>query len=130
LKIINNRYETKFTIIHAVQVALLKCSNTWYGQNKKEITSCIKDELDWALGANYGLDDLDVIAKLLQLCDAYGLDTIETGDTLAVAMEAGVLPFADRKCAVDIVHKRQTRSPFTRRKSSSQSRIPGNHSIY
>jgi aldehyde:ferredoxin oxidoreductase len=93
---------------------IIKCSNTWYGQNKKEITSCVEYESDWALGANCGIDDLDVIAELVQLCNAYGLDTIETGDTLAVAMEAGVLPFGDGKGAIDIVHKMGKGEPIGR----------------
>ncbi|MEN6436007.1 MAG: aldehyde ferredoxin oxidoreductase C-terminal domain-containing protein [Anaerolineaceae bacterium] len=93
---------------------IIQCSNTWYGKDKKELTSCIEYESDWALGANCGIDDLDVIAELVQLCNAYGLDTIETGDTLAVAMEAGVLPFGDGKGAIDIVHKMGKGEPIGR----------------
>ena len=57
------------------------------------------------MGANCGIDDLDAIAEMIQLCNGYGLDTIETGATLGVAMQAGVVPFGDAKGAIDLVHK-------------------------
>ena len=40
-----------------------------------------------ALGACCGIDDLEAIAYGNQLCNAYGLDTISTGVTIAWAME-------------------------------------------
>jgi aldehyde:ferredoxin oxidoreductase len=40
-----------------------------------------------ALGSNCGVDDLGAVAKGNQLCSAYGLDTISTGDSIAFAME-------------------------------------------
>ena len=63
----------------------------------KQHASCVEYESDWALGANCGIDNLDEIAEMVRLCNAYGLDTIETGTTIGVAMEAGVIPFGDGK---------------------------------
>ena len=40
-----------------------------------------------SLGSNCGIDDLKAIAKGNELCNAYGLDTISTGATIAFAME-------------------------------------------
>jgi aldehyde:ferredoxin oxidoreductase len=40
-----------------------------------------------ALGSNCGIDDIKVIVKANELCSAYGLDTISTGDNIAFAME-------------------------------------------
>jgi aldehyde:ferredoxin oxidoreductase len=40
-----------------------------------------------ALGSNCGIDDLKAIAKGNELCGAYSLDTISTGDVIAFAME-------------------------------------------
>lgn len=84
---------------------IIQCSNTWHRTDKSEHSSCIEYESDWALGANCGIDDLDIIAELNHLCNGYGLDTIETGVTLAVAMEAGVIQFGDGKGAIELVHK-------------------------
>ena len=51
-----------------------------------------------ALGSLCGVDDLEAIAYGNQLCNAYGLDTISTGVTIAWAMECferGLLTSAD-----------------------------------
>jgi len=40
-----------------------------------------------ALGSNCGIGDLEIVAKAHELCNAYGLDTVSTGDTAAFAME-------------------------------------------
>src|SRR3990172_7662629 len=76
---------------------IIQCSNTWYKEDGSEHASCIEYESDWALGADCGIDNLDDIAEMIKLCNDYGLDTIETGTTIAVAMEAGVIPFGDSK---------------------------------
>jgi aldehyde:ferredoxin oxidoreductase len=84
---------------------IIQCSNTWHKPDGTEHTSCIEYESDWAFGANCGIDDLDVIAELNQLCNDYGLDTIEAGGTLAVAMEAGLAEFGDGKRALELMHE-------------------------
>jgi aldehyde:ferredoxin oxidoreductase len=84
---------------------VIRCSNTWYKPDGKEHVSCVEYESDWSLGANCGIDDLDQIAEMVRLCNAYGLDTIEAGTTLAVAMEAGVLPFGDAEGAIALLHE-------------------------
>jgi aldehyde:ferredoxin oxidoreductase len=40
-----------------------------------------------SLGSNCGVDDLEAVAKANELCNAYGLDTIGAGVTIAFAME-------------------------------------------
>jgi aldehyde:ferredoxin oxidoreductase len=48
-----------------------------------------------ALGSACGVDDLNAIAKASELCNAYSLDTISTGMSIAFAMECyenGLLP--------------------------------------
>ena len=40
-----------------------------------------------SLGSNCGIDDLAAISKGNELCNAYGIDTIGTGTTIAFAME-------------------------------------------
>ncbi len=84
---------------------IIQCSNTWHDKDGKEIASCLEYESNWALGANCGISDMDTVAELVYLCNAYGLDTIETGATIGVAMEAGVIQFGDGPGAVELVHK-------------------------
>lgn len=91
---------------------IIQCSNTWYKSDGSEHTSCVEYESDWALGANCGIDNLDDIAEMIRLCNAYGLDTIETGTTIAVAMEAGIIPFGDGKKAIGLVQEMGKGTPL------------------
>ncbi|MEI9476170.1 MAG: aldehyde ferredoxin oxidoreductase C-terminal domain-containing protein [Deltaproteobacteria bacterium] len=84
---------------------IIQCSNTWYKPDGTEHASCVEYESDWALGANCGIDSLDDISEMIRLCNGYGLDTIETGVSLALAMEAGVIPFGDGKKAIGLVQE-------------------------
>lgn len=93
---------------------IIQCSNTWHKPDGSEHVSCVEYESDWSLGANCGIDNLDDIAELVRLCNAYGLDTIETGTTLAVAMEAGVINFGDGKGAINLVHEMGKGTPMGR----------------
>lgn len=93
---------------------VIQCSNTWHKIDGKELASCVEYESDWALGANCGIDNLDDIAELVLLCNAYGLDTIEAGTTLAVAMAAGVIPFGDGKGAIKLLHEIGRGTPMGR----------------
>lgn len=93
---------------------IIQCSNTWYDAEGAAGVSCVEYESDWALGANCEIDDLDDIAELVRLCNAYGLDTIEAGTTLAVAMEGGLADFGDGKKAIELVHEMGKGTPVGR----------------
>jgi aldehyde:ferredoxin oxidoreductase len=55
------------------------------------------------LGSNLLIDDLDAIAEMNRLLNDYGLDTIEVGAAIGVAMEAGELEFGDSDGAIRII---------------------------
>ncbi len=93
---------------------IIQCSNTWHKPDGTEHTSCVEYESDWSLGANCGIDDLDTIAELVRLCNAYGIDTIEAGTTLAVAMEAGLAEFGDGKKSIELMHEIGKGTPLGR----------------
>lgn len=93
---------------------IIQCSNTWFKADGSEHASCVEYESAWALGADCGIDSLDDIAEMIRLCNEYGLDTIETGTTIAVAMEAGVLPFGDGKGAINLLHEMGKGTPLGR----------------
>jgi aldehyde:ferredoxin oxidoreductase len=84
---------------------IIRCSNTWYKADGTEYVSCQEYESIWSLGANCGIGDLDLTGELIWLCNAYGLDTIEAGTALAVAMEAGLLEFGDAKGAIKLLRQ-------------------------
>ncbi len=93
---------------------IIQCSNTFYKEDGSEHVSCLEYESDWALGADCGIDSLDDIAEMIRLCNDYGVDTIETGTTIAVAMQAGVIPFGDGKGAIKLLHEIGKGTPLGR----------------
>src|SRR3990172_6934269 len=48
----------------------------------------VEYESAWALGANCDMGDVNAVAALIDRCNDYGVDTIEAGNALSVAMEA------------------------------------------
>lgn len=84
---------------------VIQCSNVWPKPDGTEHVSCIEYESDWSLGANLGIAELDDIAEMVRLCNDIGIDTIETGVTLGVAMEAGLAQFGDSKAAIKLIEE-------------------------
>jgi aldehyde:ferredoxin oxidoreductase len=84
---------------------VIQCSNVYHDKDGKVLTSGFEYETIWALGANTLIKELDDIAMLDRLCDDIGLDTIEMGCTIGVAMEGGLIPWGDGKAAIDLLEK-------------------------
>lgn len=84
---------------------IIQCSNVYNDKDGKYLTSGLEYETVWANGANCGIDDLDAIARISYLCDDYGMDTIEVGDAIGVAMYGGVKKFGDAQGAIELVHE-------------------------
>ncbi|MEW5908249.1 MAG: aldehyde ferredoxin oxidoreductase C-terminal domain-containing protein [Thermodesulfobacteriota bacterium] len=82
---------------------IIRCSGTFYDKDGKYVTKQVEYETVWAHGGNCGIDDLDAIAAIDRMDDDYGLDTIEMGATIAVAMEAGLAKFGDAQAAIRLV---------------------------
>jgi aldehyde:ferredoxin oxidoreductase len=93
---------------------IIKCSGIFVDKDGHYITKQPEYETVWAHGGNCGIDDLDAIAQLDRLDDDYGLDTIEMGATIAVAMEAGVAKFGDAKAAINLVKEVGKGTPLGR----------------
>lgn len=84
---------------------VIKCSNVYHDKQGNYLTCGFEYETIWAFGAHTTIKDLDDIAMLDRLCDDFGLDTIETGVTLGIAMEGGMIPWGDGKAAIDLLSK-------------------------
>ncbi|SFN01076.1 aldehyde ferredoxin oxidoreductase C-terminal domain-containing protein, partial [Thermodesulforhabdus norvegica] len=84
---------------------VIRCSGIFHDKDGHYLTKQPEYETVWANGANCGIDDLDAIAMIDFLCDNYGLDTIEMGATIGVAMEAGIIPFGDAQGAINLLHE-------------------------
>lgn len=74
---------------------IMRCSGLYPDKNGKLIGKWPEYETIWSFGPHTGIDDLDAIAHYDRLCDDVGVDTIDVGVALGVAMEAGVLKFGD-----------------------------------
>ena len=84
---------------------VIRCSGTYYDKDGRYVTKQVEYETVWAHGANCGIDDLDAIAQLDRLDDDFGLDTIEMGTAIAVAMEAGIAKFGDAEAAINLINE-------------------------
>ena len=84
---------------------VIKCSNVYHDAQGKYLTCGFEYETIWAFGAQTTIKELDDIAMMDRLCDDFGLDTIEMGVTLGVAMEGGMIPWGDGKAAIDLLSK-------------------------
>lgn len=84
---------------------VIRCSGIYNDKYGNYLTKQPEYETVWAHGGNCGIDDLDAIAALDRLDDDYGLDTIEMGATIAVAMDAGLAKFGDAEAAINMVHE-------------------------
>jgi len=82
---------------------VIRCSGIYVDKDGHYISKQPEYETVWAHGGNCGIDDLDAIAYIDFLDDDIGLDTIEMGATIAVAMEAGLAKFGDAKAAIELV---------------------------
>jgi len=82
---------------------VIQCSQTYNDEEGNYLASGFEYEMIWAFGANFGISDLDLIAKIDNLMDDIGVDAIETGVTFGVAAEGGLLEFGDGETAYKIL---------------------------
>ncbi len=82
---------------------VIKCSGIYNDKDGNYLTKQPEYETVWAHGGNCGIDDMDVIAMLDRIDDDLGLDTIEMGASIGVAMEAGLLQFGDANGAIRLL---------------------------
>ncbi len=93
---------------------IIQCSNVWHRPDGSEHVSCQEYESVWSLGADCGIDSLDATGELIRLCNDIGVDTIEAGVTLGVAMEGGLAKFGDAEAAIALMHEIAKGTPVGR----------------
>ncbi len=93
---------------------VIKCSEVWTKEGGKDPVGVLEYESVWALGPNCGIYDLDTVGELNRACNDLGLDTIEMGNTIAVAMEGGVINFGDEEGALDLMDEIRKGTPLGR----------------
>jgi len=73
----------------------IACRNLYVDDSGKPIVGTLQYETIALMGSNLGLGNLDDVARLNYSCNDFGVDTIETGAALGVAIEAGMAEFGN-----------------------------------
>ena len=84
---------------------IIQCSNVVPDKEGKTIVSPLEYETIGLMGSNLGIGDIDTIAKLNAFCNDFGIDTIETGAAMGVAMEAGIAEFGDNEGSLKLLNE-------------------------
>ncbi len=93
-------------ISHACMAGcIIKCSNIYVGPDGSEIVTPLEYETIGLMGSNLGIDDPDIIARLNDVANDMGMDTIDTGAALGVAAEAGLMEFGDGQRAIELMEE-------------------------
>jgi aldehyde:ferredoxin oxidoreductase len=82
---------------------IVSCSNVYPDEKGEVIVSGLEYETIGLMGSNCMIDDLDTIARMNRVCNDVGVDTMDIGGAIAVAMEAGLLAWGDGKAALSLV---------------------------
>ncbi len=99
---------------HCSPGCVIRCSEVWTKPDGKDPVGVLEYESVWALGPNCGIYDLDTVGELNRACNDLGLDTIEAGDAIAVAMEGGLVNFGDGKGALKLMEEIRKKTPTGR----------------
>jgi aldehyde:ferredoxin oxidoreductase len=84
---------------------VIKCSNIFPDKSGKKMVASIQYENISLLGSNCCIGSLDDIAEMNHLCNQVGVDAIDTGAAIGVAMEAGIIEFGDAEGAKDLIRQ-------------------------
>lgn len=82
---------------------VIKCSNVYHNAKGEFVTAALEYETAVLAGPNCEIYDWDYLAEFDRLCDDFGVDTMETANTIALCMEAGKIPWGDKKAAMGLL---------------------------
>ncbi|NOZ50021.1 MAG: aldehyde ferredoxin oxidoreductase [Chloroflexi bacterium] len=93
---------------------IIRCSNLYAGPDGETLVTPLEYETIGLMGSNLGLNDPDVIAKMNDIANDMGMDTIDTGAALGVAAEAGLMAFGDGSRALELMEEVRQDTPLGR----------------
>jgi aldehyde:ferredoxin oxidoreductase len=74
---------------------IIRSSNIYVDAEGKPIVRSLEYETMVMFGPNCGIDNLDELAEINRLCNDIGVDSIDLGGAVGIAMEAGLIPYGD-----------------------------------
>ncbi|ACB85904.1 aldehyde ferredoxin oxidoreductase C-terminal domain-containing protein [Natranaerobius thermophilus] len=105
-EIINRGGEGK-TSHSCMDTCVIRCSNIFPDEEGNTLVAPLEYETIGLVGSNLGIDSLDQIARINYKCNDVGVDTIEFGATMGVAMEEGLCEFGDFESVMDMLNEIQ-----------------------
>jgi aldehyde:ferredoxin oxidoreductase len=93
---------------------VIRCSNVFPDSEGRRKVASLQYENIALLGSNCGIGTLDGVAELNARCNDIGLDAIEMGCALGVAMEAGLARFGDVDAAAGLLDQVAEGTPLGR----------------
>jgi aldehyde:ferredoxin oxidoreductase len=93
---------------------VVQCSIIYKGAEGTRLCSALEYEAIGLLGTNLDILDLDAIARMKHLCDDIGLDLIETGSALSVAVSGGRMRMGDAEAAIKMIEEIEEGTDFGR----------------
>jgi aldehyde:ferredoxin oxidoreductase len=82
---------------------VIACRGLWVDEKGNPVVATMQYETIALLGSNLGLGTLDEIAKLNYMCNDFGMDTIDAGAALGVALEAGLAKYGDMRAITGLL---------------------------
>lgn len=93
------------TGLSCMEICAIKCSNIYPDVNGEKIVSTLQYENIALLGSNLGMDNLDSVARLNNEINDLGLDAIEIGAALGVALDMGLGKFGEEESCMSLIRE-------------------------
>ncbi len=93
---------------------VIKSSNCFPNVEGEKIVSPLEYETIGLVGMNLDIDSLDTIAEINAVMNDLGVDTIEMGAALGVAVDAGLMEFGDGQRALELLDEVRRGTPLGR----------------
>ena len=93
---------------------IIRCSGLYPNKQGKLISKWPEYETLWCFGPHCGIDDIDLIAQYDHICDDAGVDTIDVGVAIGVAMAGGGIPKGDAQAVLRVMNEISEGTPLGR----------------
>jgi aldehyde:ferredoxin oxidoreductase len=91
---------------------IIKCSNLYAGAEGETLVTPLEYETIGLMGSNLGIGDPDVIARMNDVANDMGMDSIDTGAALGVAAEAGYMKWGDGPRGMELMEEVRQGTPL------------------